>query len=141
MNKKRRGPNMETCGTSAFIDFHSEFDPFKTTRWDRPERYLSSHTKRLPDIPYCFSLNNNLLCHYRSKALLTDDTSLYVTVDTPQNAADIINRNLEKIHQWSVNWLVKFNPQKAETMVISRNLIKPLHPPLEMNSQIPIVRK
>ena len=68
--------------------------------------------------------------------LFADDTSLYVTVDTPQNAADIINRDLEKIHQWSVSWLVKFNPQKTETMVISRKLIKPLHPPLEMNSQI-----
>jgi hypothetical protein len=93
-------------------------DPFKTTRWDRPERYLSNHTKRLPDSQYCFSLNNNPLCHTRSKALLmsqnttlllfllfindivtdikasiklfADDTSLYVTVDTPQNAADII---------------------------------------------------
>ena len=68
--------------------------------------------------------------------LFADDTSLYVTVDTPQNAADIINRDLEKIHQWSVNWLVKFYPKKTETMVISRKLIKPLHPPLEMNSQI-----
>ena len=71
-----------------------------------------------------------------SITLFADDTSLYVTVDTPQNAADIINRDLEKIHQWSVNWLVKFNPQKTETMVISRKLIKPLHPTLEMNSQI-----
>ena len=68
--------------------------------------------------------------------LFADDTSLYVRVDTPQNAADIINRDLENIHQWSVNWLVKFNPPKTETMVISRKLLKPLHPPLEMNSQI-----
>jgi hypothetical protein len=60
--------------------------------------------------------------------LFADDTSLYVTVDTPQNAADIINRDLEKIHQWSVSWLVKFNPQKTETSVISRKLIKPLQP-------------
>ena len=67
--------------------------------------------------------------------LFADDTSLYVTVDTPQNAADIINRDLQKIHQWSVNWLVKFNPQKTETMVISRKLIKPLHPPLEILQQ------
>jgi hypothetical protein len=60
--------------------------------------------------------------------LFADDISLYVTVDTPQNAADIINRDLGNIHQWSVNWLEKFNPQKTETMVISRKLIKPLHP-------------
>jgi ABC-type antimicrobial peptide transport system ATPase subunit len=60
--------------------------------------------------------------------LFAVDTSLYVTVDTLQNAADIINRDLKKIHQWSVSWLVKFNPQKTETSVISRKLIKPLHP-------------
>ena len=59
---------MGPWGTPAFIFFHSEFDPFKTTRWDRPERYLSNHTNRLPDIPYCFSLNNNPLCNTRSKA-------------------------------------------------------------------------
>ena len=28
--------------------------------------------------------------------LFADDTSFYVTVDTPQSAADIINRDLEK---------------------------------------------
>jgi hypothetical protein len=45
-------------------------DIIKATRWDRSERSLSSHTKRLPDIPYCYRLNNNPLCHTRSKALL-----------------------------------------------------------------------
>jgi hypothetical protein len=53
-NKNRRGPNIEPWGTPAFIVFHSEFDLFKTTRWDRPERYLSNHTKRLPNSQYCF---------------------------------------------------------------------------------------
>jgi hypothetical protein len=43
-NKNRRGSNIEPWGTPAFIVTHSEFDPFKTTRWDRPERYLSNHT-------------------------------------------------------------------------------------------------
>jgi hypothetical protein len=78
-----------------------------------------------------------MICDIKASIkLFADDTSLYVTVDTPQNAADIINRDLEKIHQWSVSWLVKFNPQKTETIVISRKLIIPLHPPLEMSSQI-----
>ena len=30
----------------------------------------------------------------------------------PQNAADILNRDLEKIHEWSLKWLVNFNPKK-----------------------------
>jgi hypothetical protein len=35
--------------------------------------------------------------------LFADDTSLYVTVDTPPSAADIINRDLEQIHQYMFN--------------------------------------
>jgi hypothetical protein len=31
-NKNRRGPNKELWGTPAFIVFHSEFDPLKTTQ-------------------------------------------------------------------------------------------------------------
>jgi hypothetical protein len=42
--------------------------------------------------------------------LFADDTSLYVTVDTPQSAADIINRDLEKIHQYVLDINV-FNVQ------------------------------
>ena len=53
--------------------------------------------------------------------LFADDTSLYVTVDTSQNAADIINRDLEKIHQWLVNWLVKFNPRKRRLWLFLEN--------------------
>ena len=79
--------------------------------------------------PLLFLFINDIVTDIKASIkLFADDTSLYVTVDIPQNAADIINRDLEKIHEWSVNWLVKFNPQKMETMVISRKLIKPLHP-------------
>ena len=66
--------------------------------------------------------------------LFADDTSIYLTVDQPQNTADILNRDLEKIHQWSSSWLVNFNPQKTQTMVISRKSVKPVHPPLKMNN-------
>jgi hypothetical protein len=44
----------------------------------------------------------------------------------------LLIETLKKIHQWSVNWLVKFNPQKTETMVISRKLIKPPHRPEQL---------
>ena len=66
--------------------------------------------------------------------LFTDDTSLSVTVVSPNIAANILNNDLQKIHHWSNRWLVKFNPQKTETMVISRKTVKPLHPPLKMNN-------
>ena len=91
-----------------------------------------SHGSILGPLLFLLFINDIVTDIKASIKLFADDTSLYVTVDTPQNAADIINRDLEKIHQWSVNWLVKFNPEKTETMAISRKLIKPL----EMNSQI-----
>jgi hypothetical protein len=41
---------------------------------------------------------------------------------------------LTKIHDWATKWLVTFNAQKTETMTISRNIYKPDHPPLYMDS-------
>ena len=65
--------------------------------------------------------------------LFADDTSLYLIIDNPQTTADILNRDLDKIHTWSTNWLVSFNPQKTETMTISRKINKPHHPDIFMN--------
>ena len=50
--------------------------------------------------PLLFSLFiNDIVTDIKANIkLFADDTSLYVTVDTPQNTADIINRDLEKIH-------------------------------------------
>ena len=65
--------------------------------------------------------------------LFADDTSLYIIVDTPENAAEILNNDLDTIHNWSKTWLVTFNPSKTESMLFSKKRIKPLHPPLFMN--------
>jgi hypothetical protein len=65
--------------------------------------------------------------------LFADDTSLYLIIDNPQTMADILNRGLDKIHTWSTNWLVSFNPQKTETMTISRKINKPHYPDIFMN--------
>ena len=65
--------------------------------------------------------------------LFADDTSLYLIIDNPQTTADILNRDLDKIHTWSTNWLVSFNPQKTETMTISRKITKLHHPDIFMN--------
>ena len=45
--------------------------------------------------------------------LFADDTSLYIIVDTPQNAALQLNNDLTKIHIWASNWLGSFNPSKS----------------------------
>lgn len=43
---------------------------------------------------------------------------------------------MEKIQQWSDQWLVYFNQRKTETMVISIFFIKPHHPQIYMNDAI-----
>ena len=64
-----------------------------------------------------------------STRLLADDTSLYIIVDNPTEAANQLNSDLSKIHQWATKWLVKFNPANSESVIFSRKHNKPYHPP------------
>ena len=67
--------------------------------------------------------------------LFADDTSLYLVVDDPIETVETLNGDLDKINIWSEKWLVKFNPQKTETMVLSKKNNKPNHPPpLKINN-------
>ena len=38
------------------------------------------------------------------------------------------------IHQWATQWLFTFNPTKSESIIFSRKLNKPNHPPVFMNN-------
>ena len=42
--------------------------------------------------------------------LFADDTSLYIIIDDPIQAAEQFNLDLAKIHRWADKWLVTFNP-------------------------------
>ena len=55
--------------------------------------------------------------------LFADDTSLYIIVDSPKEASDKLNQDLEKIAAWADMWLVLFNRNKTEPMIFSRKLI------------------
>ena len=68
--------------------------------------------------------------------LFADDSSLYLIVDDPQETAQPLNDDLVKVNAWSTKWLVNFNPQKTETMTISRKLNKPYQSNLIMNNTI-----
>ena len=70
---------------------------------------------------------------HSSIRLFADDTSLYIIVDNPVQAADQLNSDLTKIHQWFNKWLVKFNPTKSESIIFPRKRIKPHHPPVLMD--------
>ena len=67
--------------------------------------------------------------------LFADDTSLYIIVDDPLGAAITLNSDLSRIHRWASQWLVTFNPSKSESLLFSRKINKPYHPPLTMNYQ------
>ena len=44
--------------------------------------------------------------------LFADDTSLYITLETPDRAALLLNSDLQTVHAWTQEWLVDFNPSK-----------------------------
>ena len=65
--------------------------------------------------------------------LFADDTSLYIIVDDAIQAAKTLNLDLEKVSRWAQQWLVTFNPAKSESILFSRKLNKPYHPPVSMD--------
>ena len=68
--------------------------------------------------------------------LFADDTSLSIIVENPDMAAELLNMDLEKIMEWAKRWLVTFYPTKTESLLISRKINQPVHPPLFMDNQI-----
>ena len=67
--------------------------------------------------------------------LFADDTSLYLIVDSPLEAAMTLNRDVSRVYAWAKKWLVTFNPDKSEALLISRKYNRPYHPPICMNGQ------
>ena len=69
--------------------------------------------------------------------LFADDTSLPLVVSNPAIAGTMLQTDSDKITLWAQKWLVKFNPSKSESLVISRKRFKPSHPDLFMlNTEI-----
>ena len=63
-------------------------------------------------------------------SLFPVDTSLSIIVENPVITAGFLNTVLLKLSYWAATWLVLFNPTKTESLIFSRKLNKPLHPPL-----------
>ena len=68
--------------------------------------------------------------------LFADDTSLYIIIDLPEDAARILNAGLQTISQWANAWLVPFNASKTLSMIFSRKSTPVHHPSLFMNGTI-----
>ena len=69
-----------------------------------------------------------------SVKLFADDTSLYLIVEDPVMAANLMDTDLDKIHHWANKWLVKFNPHKTEELIISRKTVTVHHPSVSKNN-------
>ena len=65
---------------------------------------------------------------------ITEITSLYMIVDNPLHTAITLNQDLTTISTWADKWLVKFNTQKTESLLIYRKINKPIHQPIVMNN-------
>ena len=79
---------------------------------------------------------NDIVTEIRSNIrLFADDTSLYIIVENPDAAVEILNTNLNKILTWAKSCLVKFNPNKNESLIISHKINKPGHAPVFMSNQ------
>ena len=59
---------------------------------------------------------------------------MYIIVEHPDVAARCINFDLDIIFDWACKWLVKFSPPKTDSMLLSRKINKPYHPPLFMSN-------
>ena len=76
---------------------------------------------------------NDIVCNIHSNVnLFADDTSLHMVVRNPSDTARLMQDDIARISSWADDWLVKFNPFKSESMVVSRKRNKPVHPPLTM---------
>ena len=79
-------------------------------------------------------INDIVLDIGSSTRRFADDTSLYIIVEDPSVAAELLNADLEKIAEWALKWLVKFNPLKTESLLIPRKT-NTVHPPVFMPDQ------
>jgi hypothetical protein len=68
--------------------------------------------------------------------LFADDTSLVERITDPVLTFEQINRDLTKLHNWSQQWLVNFNPAKTKYIVFSKKIHSPNYPDLYIGGEI-----
>ena len=77
-----------------------------------------------------YDLENQLIAY-------ADDTTLYAPIVSPMNrsgVAESLNRDLIKIEAWCAIWGMRLNPNKSQSIIVSRSrTIDPPHPPLYLS--------
>ena len=92
--------------------------------------------------PLLFLLFINDIVHDIGASIrpFADDTSLYIIVEDPSVAAELLNADLEKIAEWALKCLVKINPLKTESILISRKTNTVHLPEFMLDQQIKEVK-
>ena len=67
--------------------------------------------------------------------LFADDTCLFLEVDDRNQSANLLNRDLTNIANWSKQWLVNFSPTKTKSLIISNKPDAHLNPPVYLLHQ------
>ena len=69
--------------------------------------------------------------------LFADHTSLFSVIHDSQTSANVLNKDLEVIHNFAFQWKMNFNPdptKQAQEVIFSRKKNKLPHPPLVFNN-------
>ena len=69
--------------------------------------------------------------------LFADDTTLFSVIHNSQTSTNVLNKDLEMIHDWAFQWKMNFNPdptEQAQEAFFSRKTKKLPHPPLVFNN-------
>ena len=92
-----------------------------------------NQSRRSPRVyfgPLLFILYINDIVHeiHSNIRVFADDTTLYIIVDFPDTAAQILNVDLHRISSWEELWLVDFDANKTEALLASRRINRINHP-------------
>ena len=69
--------------------------------------------------------------------LFANNISLFSVIHDSQASANVLNKDLELIHNWAFQWKINFNPdptKQAQEVIFSRKTKKLPHPSLVFNS-------
>ena len=105
------------------------------TFFDANYTYCTTQTDELVFGPLLFLIfiNDIVKCIGASIRLFSDATSLYNIVDLPDQAAIILNTDLNTISDWANSLLVAFNASKTLSVIFSRKSNPAVHPSLFMS--------
>ena len=69
---------------------------------------------------------------YCQMRLFADDTCVYLSIDNRERACNLVNADLEAIHEWSMKWIMDFSVPKPKSLIISNKADRNENPPVEM---------